>query len=72
MQTGIIRSKLRFLTKEKNMDKVEEIKRILADFTYHVESGRENNYIRVSDVFDYINDMYEVLGVENIRNKEEN
>lgn len=54
------------------MDKVEEIKRILADFTYHVESSRENNYIRVSDVFDYINDMYEVLGVENIRNKEEN
>lgn len=56
------------------MEKLEEIKRILGDFTYYVEShtDRKHNYIGVSDVYDYIDEMWEVFGVDSKANRKTN
>lgn len=56
-----------------SMEKLEEIKRILGDFTYHVESktDRETNYIEASDVLDYIDEMWQVFSADSKKNGEE-
>lgn len=56
-----------------SIEKLEEIKRILGDFTYHVESktDRETNYIEASDVLDYIDEMWQVFNADSKKNGEE-
>lgn len=56
-----------------SMEKLEEIKRILGDFTYYVESktDRETNYIEASDVLDYIDEMWQVFSADSKKNGEE-
>lgn len=48
------------------IEKLEEIKRILGDFIYHVESktDRETNYIEASGVLDYIDEMWQVFSID--------
>ena len=55
------------------IEKLEEIKRILGDFTYHVESktDRETNYIEASGVLDYIDEMWQVFSIDSKKNREE-
>lgn len=50
---------------------LEQIKEILQDFTEYTESHSDNitNYLIVDDVFEYIDEMWKVFGVDSKKNR---
>ena len=50
---------------------LEQIKEILQDFTEYAESHSDNttNSLMVDDVFEYIDEMWKVFGVDSKKNR---
>lgn len=50
---------------------LEQIKEILQDFTEYAESHSDNttNYLMIDDVFEYIDEMWKVFGVDSKKNR---
>lgn len=54
--------------------KLEELKDILVNLTYYLESNSDNikNFVMVNDVFEYTDAMWKVLGNNNTKEEREN
>ena len=53
--------------------KLEELEDILVNLTYYLESNSDNikNFVMASDVFEYTDAMWKVLGINNTKEERE-